>query len=82
MRAYIEVVGAVTVWGVKLTRWDRWRIGEFTRENVFDWLSHYDRRHYGMDCCHYPEDFHAVCGDQDIPWADKESATIYEKWTG
>jgi hypothetical protein len=72
--AYVEIVGSVTAWSVKLTIWDRWRIGEFTRENVADWLVDYTCNHQYED---FPVDFHAVCGDVDIPWTTKECVECY-----
>jgi hypothetical protein len=74
MNAYIEIVGEITVWGIKLTLWDRFRIGKFTRENVAAWLENRTR----MDPGFYPVDFHAVCGDIDIPWATKEGCDHYQ----
>ena len=72
---YIEVVGDITVWSQKLTLWDRFRIGKFTRENVAMWLENRTR----MDPGFYPVDFHAVCGDIDIPWATKEGFDCYQR---
>lgn len=75
IRAYIEIVGEVAVWDTKLTLWDRFRIGKFTRENVAKWLD----THTGMDPGFYPKDFHAVCGDIDIPWATEEGRLCWAK---
>lgn len=72
---YIEVVGSVTAWSLKLTLWDRCMIGKFTRENVEMWLAN----HVGLDPGFYPEDFHAVCGDIEIPWATKEGHDCYQR---
>jgi hypothetical protein len=74
---YIEVMGERVIWSVKLTRWDRWRIGEFTRGNVADWLANYFFKHHPLDPIRWPVDFHAVCGDIDIPWTTKEAAECY-----
>lgn len=71
---YIEVVGSVTAWSLQLTLWDRCMIGKFTRENVEMWLAN----HVGLDPGFYPEDFHAVCGDIEIPWATKEGSDMFQ----
>ena len=73
-KCYIEIVGEITVWGINLTLWDRFRIGKFTRENVLTWL---EKRHHPLDQGFSPVDFHAVCGDIDIPWATKEGRECY-----
>jgi hypothetical protein len=75
-RAYIEIVRETTVGYECPTLWDRWRIGKFTRENVADWLY---RRARGPDSGFCPVDFHAVCGDIDIPWATKEGRDCYQR---
>lgn len=71
-KCYIEIVGSVTAWSIQLTLWDRFRIGKFTRENVARRLGKYI--HPLADGLH-PVDFHAVCGDIEIPWALKRAAT-------
>src|SRR6267154_3137903 len=84
-KCYIEMVGSIRTWSLKLTIWDRWCIGEFTRENVADWLVDYTcnhhypfSHHYGFDDHEdFPVDFHAVCGDMDIPWTTKECFECY-----
>lgn len=75
MSTYIEILGAVTMWRRGLTNSDLRQIGEFTRENVLEWMeSHTDTDWVGT----LPvEDFHAVCGDIDIPWAKEESRLCY-----
>lgn len=73
-KRHIEIVGEITVWSIKLTLWDRLRIGKFTRENVAVWLENRTR----LDPGYYSGDFHAVCGDVDIPWAT-EAARV--QWT-
>ena len=77
---YIEVVGGVGIWRCYLNAGEpvtgnsgysgrgAITIGEFTRENVAKYL----------EICSGPEglpieDFHAVCGDIDIPWATEEA---------
>ena len=54
-------------------------IGKFTRENVLRWME----SHKGVDWFDILtwgpiHDFHAVCGDVDIPWAAEESRRTYE----
>lgn len=78
-KCYIEIVGEITTWDVKLTLWDRFRIGKFTRENVGDWLANYTCKYHGLDYGWSPVDFHAVCGDIDIPWATKEGRDCYQR---
>jgi hypothetical protein len=77
-KRYIEVVGDFTTWPIGLTLWDVFCIGEFTRENVADWLAaNFTRRtRFKEDG---PVDFHAVCGDIDIPWATKEGFECYSR---
>jgi hypothetical protein len=48
-KRYIEIVGEITVWSIKLTLWDRLRIGKFTRENVAMWLENHIRKYHGLD---------------------------------
>ncbi len=93
MNAYISIVGPEVRYGFELTDDDLREIGEFTRENVSKWIesahsrcvfeagwmespyanSLFQVRIYGC------EDFHAVCGDIDIPWAKEESRFIFER---
>jgi hypothetical protein len=76
-KRYIEIVGGVRSWRIDLTLWNVFCIGEFTRENVADWLADYTcNRHPEID--DFPVDFHAVCGDIDIPWATKEGRDCYQ----
>jgi hypothetical protein len=65
---YIEILGPIASYRRELHPFDLWAIGEFTQENISSWLK---RGHcldgwVGIYGC---EDFHAVCGDIDIPWA-------------
>jgi hypothetical protein len=76
---YVEIVGDVTAWSLKLTFWDRCKIGKFTRENVAKWL---ENRVHGLDMGFWPVDFHAVCGDIDIPWATKQGFECYQRIHG
>lgn len=93
MSAYIEIVSAITNMRFDLDEFDLWAIGgsyvsgrsataredmarrEFTRENIAAWL---DRGNCRFDIGVYGwEDFHAVCGDIDIPWATKEGRLYF-----
>jgi hypothetical protein len=76
MKAYIDFVGAILGAGTFGLSDDELRaIGDFTRENVLGW----------MECHGSPDwvgilpikDFHAVCGDIDIPWATAEYQKIW-----
>ena len=72
MSAYIEIVGAVyATRRHELTDFDLWAIGEFTRENISKWLERSNCLD-GWTGIYGCEDFHAVCGDIDIPWATEE----------
>jgi hypothetical protein len=72
---YVEFIGDNAVCGVtrrrlELTKFDLWLIGDFTKENVGKWLSRCGD--YSIDWNLYVTpitDFHAVCGDIQIPWA-------------
>jgi hypothetical protein len=63
---------------VPLNSSDLHLIGEFTRENVAARIAVWIERGplefglYGYD------DFHAVCGDIDIPWATEEAKRLFE----
>jgi hypothetical protein len=73
MSAYILIEGAVASYGISLTDNDLHEIGEFTRENVSRWMdSSHSRSVFEVGVYGY-EDFHAVCGDIDIPWAKERS---------
>jgi len=74
--AYIEYLGGIVVSLYELTASELCEIGEFTRENIVKWFE----SHRGPDWVGVlpVEDFHAVCGDIDIPWAT-ETACL--KWT-
>ncbi len=75
MTQYIEILATHTTYGGELRPFDLWAIGEFTRENIVSWLK---RGHCfdGMPGIYGFEDFHAVCGDIDIPWTTEEG----ERW--
>jgi len=77
MRAYIEFVGGVAVYRHELTDSELREIGRFTRGNVLMWL----KSHTTLDWDGFLpiEDFHAVCGDIDIPWATEEAKATFTK---
>src|SRR5215471_16421666 len=77
MRAYIDIKG-VAVDRHELTDSELQEIGEFTRENVLRWLKAWlreDCNGFFWGALNYFEDddFHAVCGDTDIPWANEDT---------
>jgi hypothetical protein len=76
MRAYIEIRSAFVHCRRDLSKADLCFIGEFTPENISSWL---DRGNCldGYVGIYGWEDFHAVCGDIDIPWGSgKEGASL------
>jgi hypothetical protein len=75
--AHIEFLGGVAVSRYELTRSELREIGKFTRGNVLMWMeSHRGPDWVGM----LPvEDFHAVCGDIDIPWATEHGRMLWMK---
>ncbi len=75
MTAYIEILGAVAMRRHELSKADLCFIGEFTRENISSWME----RQRSTDWVGFlpVEDFHAVCGDIDIPWATEEARLSY-----
>ena len=92
MSAYIEIASEHTMMRFDLDDFDLWAIGgsyvsvqaefarekmarrEFTRENIAAWLDRGGRFEIGV---YGWEDFHAVCGDIDIPWATKEGRLCF-----
>ncbi len=74
---YIEILGAIGLWRRELSKADLCSIGEFTRDNVLAWME----RQTGTDWVGilHVEDFHAVCGDVDIPWATEEARSCWTK---
>jgi hypothetical protein len=91
MNAYIDFVGGIGMRRHYLTDIELREIGRFTRENILKWF-HSDRHTtpktndwagwlplfdwVGM----LPvQDFHAVCGDIDIPWATEEAKQMWER---
>lgn len=79
MRAYIECTSDYAggaVWGSALHDSDLFEIGEFTRGNIERWLASYGGP--CIECCGV-QDFHAVCGDIDIPWREERNAQEYKR---
>jgi CheY-like chemotaxis protein len=72
-KPYVELVGGIALSRHEMNNDDLCFIGEFTRENVLRWMN----SHRGPDWVGIlpVDDFHAVCGDIDIPWA-KEAARL------
>jgi hypothetical protein len=68
---YVEVVG-----GVGITWYDlpKMKIGEFTRENVAEFLEAVLGPEFRPI-----EDFHAVCDDVEIPWATEAGREEYQR---
>ena len=65
--AYVDIINDITVmYRRDLSASDLSLIGEFTRENISRWLKSDRLDIYGFT------DFHAVCGDIDIPWTTEE----------
>jgi hypothetical protein len=73
-RPYIETVGKFVLCRRELDKADLCFIGEFTRENISRWL---DKGYWFEMGIYGYEDFHAVCGDIDIPWATEEARLCY-----
>jgi hypothetical protein len=76
-KRYIELVGGVVLLRYELTDEELRSIGKFTRVNISMWLD----SHTGPEWSSMlpVEDFHAVCGDIDIPWATKEAFECYSR---
>jgi len=74
---YIEIVGAVMVRRHNLNDSELREIGRFISGNVWMWLDN----HKGLDWVGMLPvvDFHAVCGDIDIPWATEEAKQIFSR---
>jgi hypothetical protein len=65
--AYVDIINDITVmYRRDLSASDLSLIGEFRRENIARWLRSDRMDIYGFT------DFHAVCGDIDIPWTTEE----------
>jgi hypothetical protein len=76
-RPYVEIVGGIGLPRIELSDADMRSIGEFTRDNVLRWMD----SHRGPDWVGILpiEDFHAVCGDLDIPWATEEAKLCWTR---
>jgi len=72
---YIETVSEIASLRRELSKADLCFIGEFTRENISRWL---DRGSWFEVGLYGYADFHAVCGDIDIPWSGVAVASIDE----
>jgi hypothetical protein len=77
MRAYIEILGAKLCTRRELTDNDLEVIGKFTRENIISWLD--SRTDPGWIGVLPEEDFRAVCGNIEVPWATKEGFDKYQR---
>jgi hypothetical protein len=77
MKSYVEIVGTEAMTSLGLHPFDLWAIGEFTRENILSWLKRGNCLD-GFPALYGHEDFHAVCGDIDIPWATEESSRSFD----
>ena len=78
-RNWVEIIGpiwwpsgAICAQRIELSGHDLENIGEFTRDNVEEWLC----THSG-DFQHV-QDFYATAGDIEIPWDDEESEFTYQ----
>jgi len=75
--AYVEVVGKIwmpmttAAYKYDLSDYDLENIGEFTRENIDAWLGTHAGDFSSI------ADFHAVCGDTEIPWANEENEMTF-----
>lgn len=74
--AYVTILGRLWMGGIAsihkdLSDYDLGNIGEFTRENMEDWLT----SHAGD----FQEviDFMAVCGKEEIPWSSEDNEMTY-----
>ena len=76
-RAFVQLVGKIWIpqvtcaQCVNLTDYDLANIGDFTRENVEQWLCTHSGDFQSVD------DFRAVCGSVEIEWANPESEFAY-----
>lgn len=76
-RAYVQVVGVIWMPATtaatcyQLSDYDLENIGEFTRENVEQWLGTHSGDFQSVT------DFRAVCGGVELDWSDEESELTY-----
>jgi hypothetical protein len=71
---YIEIVSGIGVGRRNLNEADLRHIGKFTRWSVAQWLYNQSPEG-GID------DFHAVFGDIDIPWATEAARLRWAQWS-
>jgi hypothetical protein len=81
MDAYIELITVipndVVLFQHELTSDEIREIGKFTRSNVLKWMQS-QRGIEWVDKLPI-QDFHAVCGDIDIPWATEKARREWER---
>jgi hypothetical protein len=76
--AYVQVLGKIwmpmttAAYEYKLSDYDLENIGDFTRENIDDWLGTHAGDFSSI------KDFHAVCGEAEIPWTSEENEMEYQ----
>jgi len=77
MKPVIEFAGCIGYGRHHLLDFELREIGDFTRENIQRWMD----SHQGVDWVDIlpVRDFHAVCGDIDIPWATEEEKQYWNK---
>jgi len=76
MRAYIEIAGGIALEKRELQDSDVREIGKFTRENVLNWMNN-NLVWPNAEGILPVYDFHAVCGDIDIPWATERMKSVW-----
>lgn len=75
--AHVDVVGKIwmpmttAAMRYELSDYDLENIGEFTRENVEDWLGTHSGDFSSV------ADFSAVCGNVEIPWESEENEMTF-----
>ena len=76
MKPLIEFVNDYSLGRYYPNNNDLREIGDFTRENILNWMN----SHTGVDWVDIVPvvDFHAVCGDVDIPWATEEAKKLWD----
>ena len=78
VEAYIDLLSHVLLLGrYALTDEDLRRIGRFTRGNVLRFILERDLASVGEG--YGLRDFHAVCGDVEIPWEDPSSQSVFDE---
>lgn len=79
MTAYVDFVGAICVSRIELDENTLREIGDFTRENIAAWLNGNHADWHNWIGVTPVEDFHAVCGDVDIPWATDNAKQVWNE---